>query len=157
MLLNKNKKHMLQCKDTINISELNGFFTSREKVCDTVLCIICSLKLNSKQFLLLHSERTTYSPGNVLTIPLLFPLFQLENLKEFSQSVLMKLSRGGKDLFYRFKNNELINWRAINFKVTLQFTGMAKIRSTDNATDLRCLIADDTYLRPKAWQLAEHG
>ena len=35
---------MLQRKDTINISELNSFLTSSEKVCETVLWIIRSLK-----------------------------------------------------------------------------------------------------------------
>ena len=145
---------MLQRKDTTKISELNGFFTSSEKVCETVLWIIRSLKLNSKQYLLLNSERTTYLPGNVLTILLLFPLFQLENVREYSQSALIKLFRGGKDLFYRFKNNELINWRAINYKVTLQLIGIAKTRSTYDATDLRCLIADDTDL-PKTGRSIE--
>lgn len=50
MLSNKNKIPMLQHKDTTNISELNDFFTSSEKVCETVLWIIRSLKLSCKRF-----------------------------------------------------------------------------------------------------------
>jgi hypothetical protein len=78
-LSNKNKITMLQHKDTTNISELNNFFTSSEKVCETVLWIIHSLKLNGKRFELSGSGRTIYGPGNVLTFLLLFPLFQLPN------------------------------------------------------------------------------
>ena len=99
---------MLQRKDTTNISELNNFFTSSEKVCETVLWIIRSLKFNGKQFELSGSDRSIYGPGSVLTYLLLFPLFQLPNVRAFSQSVLARLFGGGKDVFYRLKNNEMI-------------------------------------------------
>jgi hypothetical protein len=51
---------MLQRKVTTNISELNSFFTSSEKVCETILRIIRSLKLNSKHFKLAGNNRTRY-------------------------------------------------------------------------------------------------
>lgn len=146
MLRNKNKITMLQRKDTTNISELNDFFTSSEKVCETVLWIIRSLKLNGRRFELSESGRAIYGPGNILTFLLLFPLFQLSNVRAFSQSVLARLFGGCKDVFYRLKNNELINWRSLNYRVTLQLIRLAKSRSSEGPTCLRCLIADDTDL-----------
>ncbi len=137
---------MLQRKDTTNISELISFFTSSEKVCETVLWIIRSLKLNSKQFNFSDSDRLIYSSGNVLTLLLLFPLFQLENVRKYSQSSLFRLFKGGKDRFYRFKKNELVEWRAINYKITLQLIRMTKSLTTDFTTGCRCLVADDTDL-----------
>jgi len=128
---------------------LGILFTSSEKVCETVLWIIRSLKLNGKRFELFESDRTIYGPGSVLTFLLLYPLFQLPNVRAFSQSVLAKLFGGGKDVFYRLKNNELVNWRSLNYRVTLQLIQLAKSRSTEATTGLRCLIADDTDL-PKA-------
>ncbi len=145
---------MLQHKDTTNISELNGFFTSSEKVCETVLWIIRSLKLNGKQFELSGSYRSIYGPGRLLTYLLLFPLFQLPNVRAFSQSVLARLFMGGKDVFYRLKNNEMINWRPLHYRVTIQLIRLAKSRSTEGPTGLRCLIADDTDL-PKTGRRIE--
>ena len=145
---------MLQHKDTTNISELNNFFTSSEKVCDTVLWIIRSLKLNGKRFEISGSDRTIYGPGSVLTYLLLFPLFQLSNVRAFSQSILAKLFGGGKDVFYRLKNNEMIPWRSLHYRVTLQLIGLAKSRSSAEPTGLKCLIADDTDL-PKTGRCIE--
>jgi hypothetical protein len=67
-LSNKSIMTMLRSKDTTNISEINGFFTSSEKVCQTVLWIIRSLNLNTKQFRSSDADHSTYSLGNVLTV-----------------------------------------------------------------------------------------
>jgi hypothetical protein len=131
MLRNKNKITMLQRKDTTNISELNSFFTSSEKVCETVLWIMRSLKLNGKGFGFHESDRSIYGSGTVLTFLLLFPLFQLSNVRAFSQSVLAKLFGGGKDVFYRLKNNEKISWRALHYRITLQLIRLATSRSSE--------------------------
>jgi hypothetical protein len=145
---------MLQYKDIINISELNGFFTSSKKFCETVLWIICSLKLMGKRFELNASDHSIYGPGAVLTFLLLFPLLQLPNVRALRQSVLAKLFRGGKDVFYRLKNNEMINWRFLHYRVILQLIRLAKSCSTQEVASLRCLIADDTDL-PKTGRCIE--
>jgi len=142
---------MLRSKDTTNISEINNFFTSSEKVCQTVLWIIRSLNLNSKQLRPSDGDRSTYSSGNVLTLLLLFPLFQLSNVRVYSQSVLSKLFKGGKDVFYRFKNNEMINWRALQYQITSQLIGIAT--SDEEPTGYKCLIADDTDLPKTGWSI----
>ena len=142
---------MLRSKDTTNISEINGFFTSSEKVCQTVLWIIRSLNLNSKQLKSSDGDRSTYSSSNILTLLLLFPLFQLPNVRAYSISILSKLFKGGKDVFYRFKNNELINWRALHYQVTLQLIGLAT--TAEESTGYKCLIADDTDLPKTGWSI----
>jgi hypothetical protein len=142
---------MLRSKDTTNISEINGFFTSSEKVCHTILWIIRSLKLNSKQLRPSDEYRLTYCSGNILTLLLLFPLFQLSNVRAYSQSVLFKLFKGGKDVFYRFKNDEMINWRALHYQITSQLIGIAT--SAEQPTGYKCLIADDTDLPKTGWSL----
>jgi len=142
---------MLRSKDTTNISEINSFFTSSEKVCQTVLWIIRSLNLNSVQLRPSEGDRSTYTSGNVLTLLLLFPLFQLCNVRSYSHSVLSKLFKGGKDVFYRFKNNEMINWRALHYKVTFQLIGIAT--TAEESTGYKCLIADDTDLPKTGWSI----
>lgn len=154
MLRNKNKITMLQRKDTTNISELNSFFTSSEKVCETVLWIIRSLKFSGKGFEFPESDRAIYGSGTVLTFLLLFPLFQLSNVRAFSQSVLAKLFGGGKDVFYRLKNNEKISWRSLHYRITLQLIRLATFRSSEEPKGLKCLIADDTDL-PKTGRRIE--
>lgn len=105
-----------------------------------MLWIIRSLNLNSKQLKLSGSDRLTYSSGNVL----LFPLFGVTNVRAFSISVLCKLFKGGKDVFYRFKNNVMINWRALHYRVTSQLIEIAT--SAEGSSGPKCLIADDSDL-----------
>jgi hypothetical protein len=81
-------------------------------------------------------------------------LFQLSNVRAFSQSVLAKLFVGGKDVFYRLKNNEMIPWRALHYRISLQLIRLAKSHSSEESTGLRCLIADDTDL-PKTGRCIE--
>jgi len=151
MSSNKNNITMLRRKDTTNISEITGFFTSSEKVCRTVLWIIRSLNLDSKQLKSSEGDRSTYSSGNILTLLLLFPLFKLSNVRAYSQSTLSKLFKGGKDVFYRFKNNGMINWRALHYQVTLQLIGIATV--AEESTGYKCLIADDTDLPKTGWSI----
>ena len=151
MSSNKNNKTILRRKDTTNISEITGFFTSSEKVCRTVLWIIRSLNLYSKQLKSSEGDRSTYSSGNILTLLLLFPLFKLSNVRAYSQSILSKLFKGGKDVFYRFKNDEMINWRALHYQVTLQLIGIATV--AEESTGYKCLIADDTDLPKTGWSI----
>jgi len=144
---------MLQRKVTTNISELNNFFTSSEKVCETVIRIIRSLKLNSKQFKLAGTNRRTYAPNEVLMLLLLFPLLQLSNVRAYSQSILVKLFKGDKDVFYRFKNNEWVNWRTISYHVTMKLIQQSEAHSIGNPTGCKCLIADDTDMPKTGWSI----
>lgn len=137
---------MLQGKITTNISELNNFFTSSQKVSDTVIRIIRSLKLGSKQFELRGNAQTCYASNEVLTVLLLFPLLQVSNVREYSLSIMIRLFKGGKDVFYRFKNNELVHWRSIGYRVTLKLIQKSKSHSASDGTGYTCLIADDTDL-----------
>lgn len=56
---------MLWRKDTNNISELNGFSISGEKVCQTILWIIRSLKLDNKQLSPTDEGRLIYTSTKV--------------------------------------------------------------------------------------------
>ena len=112
MLRNKNKITILQLKDKTNISELNSFFTSSEKVCETVLWIIRSLKFSGKGFEFPESDRTIYGSGTVLTFLLLFPLFQLSNVRAFSQSVLAKLFGVGR-IWSHVSNSSILGFKGL--------------------------------------------
>ena len=149
---NKSNITMPRSKDTTIISEINGFFTSGEKVCQTVLWIIRALNLNSKQLRLPDRDRSIYSSDNILTLLLLFPLFQLPNVRAFSQSTLSRLFKGGKDVFYRFKNDETVNWRALHSRINSQLIEIATTAEQPNG--YKCLIADDTDL-PKTGRSIE--
>ena len=142
---------MLQSKDTTNISEINGFFTSSEKVCQTVLWIVRSLNLYSKQLRPSDSDLSIHSSCNILTLLLLFPLFQFSNVRAYGQNFLSKLFKGGKDVFYRFNNDEMINWRALHYQVTSQLIGIAT--ATEEPIGYKCLIADDTDLPKTGWSI----
>ena len=54
---------------------------------------------------------------------MIFPLLQLSNVRAYSQSILVKLFKGGKDVFYRLKSNDRI-WSHFSNSSMLSFKGL---------------------------------
>ena len=107
---------MLRYKSTISLSELQKNFSSDEKAIQTHFRV------------------------------LLFPLFAVKDISRFAESSLYPLYQCGKDVFYRFLNNPLFDWRKLLFQITKQLISRAEknteIIDTENVS-VRCLIADD--------------
>ena len=110
---------MLRNKSTTIISDLNDFFTSSEKAINTILIITRSLTISEKQIQIgLESKcNNEFKNINKLLILLMFPFFDVPDAWNYSKSVLYPVFSCRKDVFYRLRNSDFINWRKISNKI----------------------------------------
>lgn len=142
---------MLQHKNTAILSEMKVFFTSSEKACETIFSIVSSLKLDSKRIGFSDDVRTRYPNSEILSLLLLFPLLGIDNVRSYTLSFIQKLFLGGKDVFYRFKNDESIDWRSLAYRINKKLIATAQTKGSEGGTGYRCLIVDDTDLPKTGW------
>ena len=143
---NIKNNNMLQHKNTTIISELSNFFTSSEKAINTILGILNSIKSLYKNFNLPKDIRAKFNSWDVVMLLILFPMLEIKNSHNYSKSTVSHLFKCGKDVFYRLKNNEIINWRSLCHRINFKMIRIAEEKSEiDNNTN-SCLIIDDTDL-----------
>ena len=137
---------MLHNKSTKIISELNKYFSSREKTVQTLLGELRSLKISDKLFEGIDKVNTKYKGKQKFMLLLLFPIFAVKDISSYTQSSLYQLYKCGKDVFYDFSNSSFFNWQALSYQLTKQlFHRVAKLSFSEDEP-VRCLIADDTDL-----------
>jgi hypothetical protein len=138
---------MLQYKSTNIIGELQIYFSSSEKAVTTLFQNLRSLKIYSTPFRTIDKCNTQYCGKHLFTLLLLFPFFTVKDVSHFNQTSVYQLYKCGKDVFYEFLKNSVINWRKLSYQITKQFIRKANSNSDKADTNpIRCLIADDTDL-----------
>ena len=145
---------MLRHKDTIILSEINGFFTSSEKAMETIFSFIRSLTFSDKKFGFSQANNLKYSNHNKLVLLLLFPFFDIKTSWHYADSALYRFLCCGKDVFYRILNDSSIDWRNLAYSLNMQLIRKVQNNSDLDNTNPRCLIIDDTDL-PKTGRMIE--
>ena len=112
-----------------------------------------SLKLSEKYLEIESKNNNEVRNINKLFLLLLFPLFEIKTPYHYKTSPLFQVFSLGKDIFYRFTNNSLINWRNLSYKINLLLIRKTESKSTRNGNP-KCLIIDDTDL-PKTGRKIE--
>ncbi len=137
-------------KDTANISELKALMGDGTRPVAGFLSFVQGKKvMKASESLAGLKEQGYHAPG-VLLVLLLLPLIGLANVHSFLNSELGSLSDAGKDVYYRLKNSDLIDWRKLYFGFVKEFLSKSTPRSVavqgKNAqkTSPTCLILDDT-------------
>ncbi|PZX11859.1 DDE superfamily endonuclease [Breznakibacter xylanolyticus] len=145
---------MLRFKDTVILSEINGFFTSSEKAMDTIFTTIRSLTFSDTKFGFSQACNHKYTNHGKLALLLLFPFFEVKTSWHYSNSGLSRILYCGKDVFYRLLNDSSINWRNLAYSLNMQL--IRKVQKSTDSTNLNptCLIFDDTDL-PKTGRKIE--
>ncbi len=136
---------MLRHKDTVILSEIKDFFTTSEKAMETILSFMSSLTFSDKQFSFPQAVNLRYQNYSKLVLLLLFPFFDIQDASHYSESALFKYIRCGKDIFYRFINNSMIDWRKFAYSLNMQL--IRKVEKQSNTaieSAPRCIIVDDT-------------
>lgn len=82
-----------------------------------------------------------YSLLQILTSLILFPCFMIRNPYNFSNTRLGGMIGCGKDVFYRFAQDDRINWRKLLYHLTMQLWNKIRFRS-DHKNCTSCLIVD---------------
>jgi len=135
---------MLRDKNTIKISEMKNFFTSTEKASSQIFSILRSLKFSYKFHNKVESNKTTYKSNDILLLLLIFPLLDIKNAFVYEKSPLHKMFSCGKDVFYRLKNDTMINWKLLLYSFSLKLIKIAQKKAEQTGEHHRCLIVDDT-------------
>jgi len=96
---------------------------------------------------LLPFQKTNFSEGTqgfsfqyVISSLLLMPFLDISNVNATSYCFEAR-----KDVFYRLKNNPLINWRSILWLFVIKFIAITKSKARED-NSLKCLIIDDSFL-----------
>ena len=136
---------MLHDKSTKIISELKNYFSSNEKIVQTLFTALRSLKISGKHFQTVDKINTKYTGYQRFVLLILFPLFELKPISDYRKSALYPLVKCGKDVFYRFINNPNFDWRQFSYSVTKQLIKRVETNmEIPENKRIKCLIADDT-------------
>jgi len=147
---------MLQNKSNKILSEISSFFTSSEKGVLKTIELFKVLNLSNIKLCIVDFNQAFYKKESVLLILLLFPLFSVKNIRQAMQNRLTGYFDAKKDVYYRFKNNPLINWRRVLSTVNRRlFKSIDKSSETKKTNLIKCLIIDDTDLE-KSGKYIEH-
>lgn len=111
------------------------------------MMVIKVLKIPGIKFEPKNNWPEQFSRQDILLTLLLMPLFSIKNVTGYTHSALYDYLQAGKDTLYRFKNESLISWRRITYKVNRRIIKRIKQSGTQDTETPRCLIVDDTDLR----------
>lgn len=145
---------MLRFKDTVILSEINGFFTSSEKAMDAIFSSIRSLTFSDKRYGFSQASNLKYGNHAKLVLLLLFPFFEINTSWHYPSSGLSRFLSCGKDVFYRLLNDASIDWRNLAYSLNMQLIRKVQRRTDSVNAKPRCLIVDDTDL-PKTGRKIE--
>ena len=141
---------MLRNEDIKKIDELKTNFTHRWFEVDFILKVIDIFKFSSLLKSFLHFKNQGYGFKEVLSILLVLPFVGVTNINLMQNN---KMFKAKKDVFYRLKNNPLIDWRSILWLFVIKFVNIVKAKASDNS-NTKCLIIDDSFLE-KSGRLIE--
>lgn len=146
---------MLQNKSTKVFSETNSFFTSTEKGIFRIMELYKTLKLHRLHLGQHEMPQSTFRKSDLLLGLLLFPLYSISNVYNYSSHQLKNTFEAQKNTFYRFKNDCRINWRSVVSKCNkVLFAQIDKdLSQSDNS--VKCLIIDDTDFEKSTYK-TEH-
>lgn len=132
---------MLRNKDIKKIDELKTNFTHSWFEVDYLLNVIDIFKFSSLLKSFSKFKKQGYQFKYILSVLILFPFIGVSNINLMSRNN----SDAKKDVFYRLKNNPLINWRSILWLFVMKFINIVKAKASDN-NKIKCLIIDDSLL-----------
>jgi hypothetical protein len=111
------------------------------------MMVITALKIPGIKFEPQNNWPEQYLWQDILLTLVLMPLFSIKNVTGYTQSILYDYFKAGKDTLYRLKNESLLSWRKITYRINRRMIKRIKQSGTRDAEMSRCLILDDTDLR----------
>lgn len=146
---------MLQHKSNKILSEINEFFSSKEKAVTKTIAVIKALNISKIKIEPNSNWPEQYCRQDILLSLLLQPLFSIRNVSGYMKSDLHDYLQAGKDTLYRFKNESSISWRKIVEQVNRRIIKRIEHSGTQDTDLPTCLIVDDTDLK-KTGKCIEH-
>lgn len=136
---------MLQDKDIKKISELKNGFTHRWLELDFVIELFGAFKFGGLIKSLNKLKVKGYSFESIFSILIVLPFLGEQNIRSLTNSSWREAIEAHKDVFYRLKNNSMINWRNILWLFACRFVKTVNSKSENN-DEIKCLVIDDSLL-----------
>lgn len=130
-------------KNTHIISELKTFFHKNDcnKAINCIMTTIRHFNLRSSCIGVEKRHNCKLSCLQVLELLLVFPFFMVKNSFQYHHSGLSKFFSCQKDMFYRFMEQDNIDWRKLVYLVSIRLLNRISSRK-DSKESLQCLIID---------------
>jgi hypothetical protein len=104
-----------------------------------------NLLTNHRSFFIKHIVKVKgYDPLSILKVLFVLPYLSLPNVLSIYKTGLKQITVAGKDVFYKLKNNNLINWRKFLYSTVSKFIKKVYAKAQPNNGQGQCLIVDDT-------------
>ena len=101
---------------TKNFKEISKFFVENfDNSANAIFSVLDMLNLNDKTLCLSTNYNAKYSQSIKFILILLMPFFCIKNVANYCKSKLYSKIDCGKDTLYRFKKDNSIDFRKINF------------------------------------------
>ncbi|MDR2840271.1 MAG: transposase [Paludibacter sp.] len=146
---------MLRDKITKNISEIEIDFNENKLNSENVLSGFKAMKLTEHFSEFSNFKKDGYSFQWVISLL----LWMLARGNKTVNSSLSELNEQGiqigKDVFFRLKNNETINWRRILWYIATKFIAITEKEDVEKKP--KCLILDDTLIEKTGKNIEKIG
>lgn len=150
----KTFKLMSKVKDIL--SEIGNFFSNSSKISPmtVILQMMHNVKFNKR--VLFRGRKiehnVLYTPVAILQCLLLFPFFGIDNVSQYSGTMLAGLFKAHRDVFYDFLKDGAIDWRRIMTKLSTRIWERITLRADHKRIKLpTVLIFDDTDVIKRSW------
>lgn len=134
-------------KDTSIFSELQEIFLQNDchKAINRIVYFMKSINIRESQIGMSKKSNCKFTVLQVFRLLLLFPFFHVKDAFHYGSSALGRIFSCEKDMFYRFMEDDRVDWRNILYVINNQLVDRLSIRSDSKKSELPvCLVADDT-------------
>ena len=138
---------MLPNKSNKKLTEISKFFTENfDNAASSVFNIINKLGINDKNLGLSTRYNNKHFQYVKFIVILIMQFCCIKNVASYRNSTLYKYVNCGKDTLYRFKKDNNINFRKINYFIINKLRKLIEQNCEQQSSLPKCLIIDDTDL-----------
>jgi hypothetical protein len=145
---------MLPSKGIESIEELKKYFSIPEKKVDYLLDLLKFFDFKRIHKKLDVLKRQGSSISSILSVLVILPFLNQASVHALLRSGSKNMAGGGKDVLYRTKNRQDIDWRGFLTSFVKRFLAIVAKKGENDGAGPRCLALDDSYL-PKVGTKAE--
>lgn len=148
---------MLQAKDIKSVEELKKYFSCSTKMVDHLTSLLSFFEFKRVYNVLNSFKKRGYSLHDVFPRLLILPFLRHASIHALFKSRCKELCCAGKDVYYRFKNLEIIPWRRLLLNFVKRFIFIVEKKGEEVREGKRCLIIDDSLLNKTGKAIAFVG
>jgi hypothetical protein len=131
-------------KNAFSLQEIKSIFKEKgQGVGDTIFDLFKCFKIAQLCRASGMLKLKGYRPSEILTVLFLFPFMLIDTVRGFIVSSY-PLTQAKKDVFFRFLNDEWVNWRKMLYAAAKRFKALTA--DFENQSGVTCGIVDDTLI-----------